>query len=133
MIVPTGWYSGARYSNLRRWVMGSMKPLSFVNLPYDVFHDAWVDTTVFTFHKRDARGAWPPSGETVRVLTFPKRHAIASVSEFENGWRTATVDDWFKGDADEFLTYADSATAALMTKVVQRGVPLSTYADVQLG
>ena len=33
-------------------------PVSFVNLPYDVFK-AWVDTTVFVVAKRGEPTAWP--------------------------------------------------------------------------
>ncbi|NUN96551.1 MAG: N-6 DNA methylase, partial [Candidatus Omnitrophica bacterium] len=43
MIVPTGWYSGAKFSLLRRYVSTHSDPEVFVNLPYDVFR-AWVDT-----------------------------------------------------------------------------------------
>ncbi|HPH55388.1 MAG TPA: N-6 DNA methylase, partial [Smithella sp.] len=51
MIVPTGWYSGAKFSKLRRFIAQETDPEYFINLPYDIFN-AWVDTTVFVFEKR---------------------------------------------------------------------------------
>jgi type I restriction-modification system DNA methylase subunit len=45
MIVPTGWYSGVKFSSLRRFIACTTDPESFVNLPYDIF-GAWVDTSV---------------------------------------------------------------------------------------
>lgn len=47
MIVPTGWYSGPKFSSLRRFIATQTDPETFVNLPYDIFK-AWVDTTVFS-------------------------------------------------------------------------------------
>jgi len=37
MIVPTGWYSGPKFSKLRRFYCNAHRPKSFVNLPYDIF------------------------------------------------------------------------------------------------
>ena len=51
MIVPTGWYSGARFGKLRRFFACTTDVEVFVNLPYDIF-SAWVDTTIFVANKR---------------------------------------------------------------------------------
>ncbi len=59
MIVPTGWYSGARYPALRRFIACETNPTAFVNLPYDVFADAWVDTSIFVAEKRITPAEWP--------------------------------------------------------------------------
>jgi hypothetical protein len=95
MIIPTGWYSGVRFSSLRRFVACHTDPQVFVNLPYDVF-EAWVDTTVFVGAKRAKPLGWPrrvPSKVTLR--TFPKRHKIEAVSEFDEESKTVEFTGWF--------------------------------------
>jgi hypothetical protein len=95
MIVPTGWYSGAKFGALRRFIACTTDPESFVNLPYDVFK-AWVDTTIFVVTKRSNLTTWPrPVACTVRLRTFPKRHRITSAAEFEVGVRSAAFTEWF--------------------------------------
>lgn len=133
MIVPTGWYSGAKFHNLRRHVARVSDPKVFINLPYDIFH-AWVDTTVFVLQKRSQPSTWPRQERCpVKLLTFPKRHRILSVNEFDDGYPNADLCEWFQDGADEYLTYADSATTALVNKLKTVGRPLSDYADVQRG
>src|SRR5205814_10715572 len=58
LIVPTGWYSGPKFSALRRFIACRTDPDVFVNLPYDIFK-AWVDTTVFAAVKRIKKARWP--------------------------------------------------------------------------
>ncbi len=83
MIVPTGWYSGPKFGKLRRFMATRTDPRVFVNLPYDIFRDAWVDTTIFVTRKRKAPTAWPRTEQCEVVLrTFPKRHKIRAVAEF---------------------------------------------------
>lgn len=133
MIVPTGWYSGAKFSGLRRLIACATDPTSFVNLPYDIF-DAWVDTTVFVATKREEIIDWPRSGKhVVTIRTFPKRHRIFGVEEFLEEVSIAEFADWFKDGEDEYLTYADLATTKLLKKVRAVSTPLQELADVQRG
>jgi hypothetical protein len=133
MIIPTGWYSGAGFSSLRRFVACHLDPQVFVNLPYDVF-EAWVDTTVFVGVKRAKPLDWPrrvPSKVTLR--TFPKRHKIEATSEFDEESKTVEFTAWFANEGDEFLTYADTASSQLMGKVQNVSRPMSEFADIQRG
>src|SRR5208282_5135523 len=111
----------------------STDPTAFVNLPYDVF-EAWVDTTVFVAVKRAKPLDWPRHTSCPVILkTFAKRHKIEDLAEFEEETHTAEITSWFAEGTDQFLTYADIATAALITKIQNRGKPLKDFADVQRG
>lgn len=133
MIVPTGWYSGAQFGQLRRHVACQVDPELFVNLPYDVFR-AWVDTTVFVFRRRRSAAVWPRDTPcTVQLITFPKRQRIASSAEFNRAAASTDFVSWFATGRDEFLTYSDFAGTRLMQKIESRGRPLSDFADVQRG
>ena len=134
MIVPTGWYSGAKFPALRRFTACKTDPTIFVNLPYDVFADAWVDTTVYAAKKRKEPTTWPRMERQLVVLkTFPKRQKIQSASEFEQDIQTTEFAEWFADGSDTFLTYADSRATSLMRRLEKDGVPFSTYADIQRG
>ena len=133
MIVPTGWYSGAGFGSLRRYVAGLTDPTIFVNLPYDVF-EAWVDTTVFVAVKRAKPLDWPRRTPCHVILkTFAKRHKIEELTEFDEQTHTGEITSWFAKGADLFLTYADTAAAALITRIQNRCKPLKDFADVQRG
>ena len=133
MIVPTGWYSGPKFSALRRFMASRTDPEAFVNLPYDIFK-AWVDTTVFAVLKRSKPTLWPRKEQRlVTIITFPKRYRITSLKEFEEHSSKSEFSAWFADDGDEYLSYADSASTAVMRKIVATGRPLGEMADVQRG
>ena len=134
MIVPTGWYSGSRFPLLRRFIACQTDPTVFINLPYDIFADAWVDTTIFVATKRTTPTEWPRnSAHTSFLRTFPKRHAISSVAEFGNDLQTTDFAEWFANGDDTYLTYADSRATALIRGIEKRCAPFSDYADIQRG
>jgi type I restriction-modification system DNA methylase subunit len=133
MIVPTGWYSGPKFSMLRRFVATSTDSEVFINLPYDVF-DAWVDTSVFVVVVRKQRTPWlRKEACEVQLRTFPKRHRIRSASEFEEQLASAEMTEWFTTGSDEFLTYADKQSTLLIRKIQAISKPLGHLADVQRG
>jgi len=133
MIVPTGWYSGTKFKSLRRLMACSTDPISFVNLPYDIFK-AWVDTTVFVANRRSTRVNWPRLAKCkVHLRTFPKRHRIVSVTEFDEELSFSEFTDWFANGDDEYLTYADLKSTLLIRKIQSIGNPLGELADVQRG
>ncbi len=114
MIVPTGWYSGIRFRKLRRFFACTTIPEVFINLPYDIF-DAWVDTTIFVSSKRRTRVEWPPPGSSkVFLRTFPRRHKITTLSEFDKDIKEADLALWLQEGGDEYLTYADTKTTKLV-------------------
>jgi hypothetical protein len=135
MIVPTGWYSGPKFTKLRKFIATRTDPKAFVNLPYDIFRDAWVDTTIFVTRKRKAPTVWPRTEKCeATIRTFPKRHKIRTVSEFYENLTNADISEWFVSGGDEFLTYADTQTTRLMQKLSTQGVkPLGACTDVQRG
>ncbi|MBP7826804.1 MAG: N-6 DNA methylase [Verrucomicrobia bacterium] len=133
MIVPTSWYSGPKFSMLRRFIATQSDPEIFVNLPYDVFK-AWVDTTVFVVTKRTKSCAWPRKDVcNVNLVTFPKRHRIVSSEEFNDRTTQASFSAWFSDGGDAYLTYADVVSTAIIRKITSKGKHLSEMADIQRG
>ena len=110
-----------------------MDPEDFINLPYDVF-EAWVDTTVFVGAKRAKPLAWPRLVQcNVTLRTFPKHHKIQAVAEFDEEGKAVDFTNWFANGGDEFLTYADTTSSQLVTKVQNVSRPMNEFADIQRG
>ncbi len=133
LIVPTGWYSGVKYSQFRKFFASNFNPELFVNLPYDVF-DAWVDTTVFVADKREEIASWRRTDDlAVFIRTFPKRQKIIGTAEFYVDLESVNFTDWFTDESDIYLTYTNSSTIRLMRKIESQSRPLQDFADIQRG
>ena len=133
MIVPTGWYSGPKFSALRRFYATNTQPILFVNLPYDIFR-AWVDTTIFSVKKLFHSVEWMAFlNDPIKLVTFQKRFRISSASDFDTNFKYAVLLDWISKEADEFLTYAGSGSAKLLKKIANLGTPFSEITDIQRG
>ena len=133
MIVPTGWYSGQKFTKLRRYVACSTDPVSIVNLPYDIFN-AWVDTTIIVARRRPDLLDWPRTDKSdTHIITFPKRFKITFLSDYERTSNKADISQWFMDGSDLYLTYADSNKLEIISKIQGRHVTLGEVADVQRG
>ena len=135
MIVPTGWYSGTSMAPLRKYFSKYTDPESFANLPYDVFDEAWVDTTIFITSKRAEETSLPrKDSHKVKIFNFPKRFKINNLNDFEEVAFESDFGLWFKSnDSFEFLTSARTEEVELLHKISVLSKPLCFYADIQRG
>jgi type I restriction-modification system DNA methylase subunit len=134
MIVATGWYSGVSFKRLRRFFATATDPLNFVNLPYDVFEDAWIDTGIFVTSKREVRTRWPRKESAIVALRpFGKRDQIKSVDPFFEDQKIVDFAEWFEDSQDLFLTFASAEMLNVLKKITRAGKPLTKMCDVQRG
>jgi len=133
-IVPTGWYTGANFGALRRYFAQNTDPITFINLPYDVFADAWVDTTIFITKRRQDSLPWPRTDDhKVMIKIFDKKESIESFLSFYKGVTTTKFSSWFESGSDEYVLLKDNVAGELINKIKSKSKPLSTYADIQRG
>ena len=80
MITPVAWETGENYSRFREANLtdGKMDLEKIINLPFDVFRDAYIDTNIAIFSKS------VPSGE-ILAKEFEKRLRIESADIMEDG------------------------------------------------
>ncbi|EMA25430.1 Eco57I restriction-modification methylase domain-containing protein [Haloarcula marismortui] len=81
MITPVSWETGSNYEPFRSHNFGEDGDVGIqqvINLPFDVFEDAYVDTTICLF----TSGEVP---EEFRVKEFPKRYEIQNADEIGEG------------------------------------------------
>ncbi|MCX6849019.1 MAG: N-6 DNA methylase [Verrucomicrobia bacterium] len=133
-IVPTGWYSAPKSSALRRHLATHTDPDFIVLLPYDVFEDAWVDTTIFGASKLQRPLSWPRTNKcAVEIKRFPRKQKRVSLTEFfQETWESDFV-SWFSNNSDEYLPNASPIGIIAVKRMRQIGQNLSDFADVQRG
>ena len=51
MIIPVAWQTGENYRKFRNFILNAYTLKSLVNLPFDVFSDAYIDTCIAVFEK----------------------------------------------------------------------------------
>jgi hypothetical protein len=79
-IVPISWQTGPFYESLRGLLLGSYNFKKIVNLPFDVFRDAYIDTNIFIFEKTTIT---IENTNHVLVYEFPKNIKIESLNNID--------------------------------------------------
>jgi len=77
-IVPSAWLGGPEYKSLRELLL-SYQIDTVILLPFDIFEDAYVDTTIFVVTKLNASSA-----HKIRTHTYGKREKIVTISLAKN-------------------------------------------------
>ncbi|MDO8588209.1 MAG: N-6 DNA methylase [Armatimonadota bacterium] len=76
LITPQSWQTGVGFRDLRVAVLGNESVTALVNLPYDVFPDAYVDTSIVVVRK-----AKPESGHCFGIKVFDKTADCSDLSQ----------------------------------------------------
>lgn len=69
-IAPITWQTGENYSKFRRFVFTEVGLRKIVNLPFNVFEDAFVDTAIYVFSKQPTNA--------YEIYTYDKKEKISS-------------------------------------------------------
>ncbi len=90
VIIPLTWQTGENYELLRTNLFKKAKLIKLINLPFDIFPDAYVDTCIAIFEKE-------PFNKKDFYLTF----------QFDKSYKLATlhIDEWEKISAKEILDH----------------------------
>ena len=131
MIIPSGWVSTPSSKPLREMFLARFRPRSFVTLPFDVFHGAYIDTVVFTAEKATNQGGEPD--DSVELVVFPPRYKVTRPDDFARFARTGHVSAWRTTPNLEFLVTASSDEAALIERIARQPATLGDYVQVKRG
>lgn len=72
-IAPVTWQTGENYSNFRKYIFNDVGLEKIINLPFNIFEDAFVDTAIYFFSKQ-------PTNQYL-IHSFNKK---AKVSDFDS-------------------------------------------------
>ena len=75
------WQTGENYGKMREWIFSRAGVVEIVNLPFDVFKDAYVDTGIFIVSSEPT--------EAYRIYSFPKKDRTPDLSSLS--WQTVPV------------------------------------------
>ncbi len=134
MVVPGGWQTAVESKDLRKLIAHNLDLKRFVNLPYDVFPEAYTEAVIITGRIQCLK---PNDWKYVspRILVYGRRESVADVREDDPRWFTAKYESWFKLDPENlpFFTFWTQDDLSLGTKVIAKSVPLGSICDVQRG
>lgn len=89
LITPVSWQTGAMYKCLRDIMLENIKIEYFINLPFNVFKDAYIDTCIFVGKKSLLQ---VEKDYASFVYEFPKYHKLESLGSIN--YNTVNVADW---------------------------------------
>jgi len=118
-IVPSAWLGGPDYKRLRELLL-PYQIESIILLPFDVFRDAYVDTTVFVISKQTAK-----SGHAVHTHVYPKKEKLVVIDLTSNNYKAIPQSEWEGTEDKKFIL--DLGTVHLLDKI-RRQTPF-TFAD----
>ena len=72
-IVPVSWETGAMFEKLREYLLSRTSLKKLVNLPFDIFKDAYIDTCIFVVEKAVS------AANKALVYEFPKKIKIDDI------------------------------------------------------
>jgi hypothetical protein len=111
-IVPSAWLGGPEYENIRE-ILLSMKIENIVLLPFDVFTDAYVDTTVFVISKQTL-----VSDHKVKTFIYGKREKIQKIELLEKDYKFLAQNEWINTEGKKFVL--DPGTLSLLGHIRKR-------------
>ena len=138
-IVPSGWQTGKSYTHFRDYILKIAALRRIVNLPYDVFPDAYVDSTVLTARKERT---FDESGGIitgpVKYITYEPREKVMEIRENDARFQTVQYGRWFSDHLDPaqehaFLSALNGKELDVAQKMAQVSVPFGDIADIQRG
>ena len=74
-ISSVAWQTGENFSKLREHLFNKAGIVSLVNLPFDVFRNAYVDTGIYILSRAQRDGYW--------IYRFPKKEQVCDLSNIE--------------------------------------------------
>ena len=131
-IVQSGWVSAPSMAQLRRVFVKTSRPLVFASMPYDVF-GAYIDTVVVIAERLPQDQSLDRlQSAPVKLVVFPPRHKVRSVSDFEQFAKAADSTQWLDSPGQEFVVTLSTEEMRIARKM--RGLqPFSDLLDIQRG
>ena len=71
-IAPATWQTGENYAKFRQFVVSEKGIKEVINLPFDTFEDAYVDTSLYLFYNQNTN--------SYRVYSFNKKHKTVELN-----------------------------------------------------
>jgi len=125
-IVPSAWLGGPKYESLRKMFL-SYKIENIILLPFDIFKDAYVDTTIFA-----VSGIKPTSSHKVLTYVFNKKEKLTNIELSKKDYNSIYQKSWRKTENSKFIL--DSKDVYLFEIINNRfKMKFSDYLQIKRG
>lgn len=118
-IVPSAWLGGPEYRRLRELLL-PYNIESIILLPFDVFKDAYVDTTIFVISNEGVS-----STHKIKTYVYPKRERLLTIDLTQEQYKDCLQNYWTHTEDKKFIL--DPDTVYLLENI--RKHTTSTFAD----
>ena len=132
-IVPNSWQTNTSFKSLREYILKCTKPEIFVNLPYDVFEDAYIDTVIFTLKVISINSVdWIYSDE-ILTYAYGKKEKIEKIILNSDQYTKTNNSRWIEDFDYKFETLQSEKDTIIISEIEDNSKPLSEYAEVNRG
>jgi len=98
-IIPSSWQTGISFVNLRKLILSSCQLLQAIELPYDVFPDAYIDTGIYVIQKERDIGYYDEFvAKQVRFKRFGKREPACKELRGKIDLGTVDASSWYRDE-----------------------------------
>jgi hypothetical protein len=104
-ITPTSWQTGLGYRDFRDYVLRTCRVNQIVNLPYDIFPDAYIDTGIYVFRKECTfQKSNPFLNRGTNFFNFGKRDNAETKLSSDLAFSEVEMKQWVGDDQLRFVT-----------------------------
>jgi hypothetical protein len=133
-IIPSGWVSTPSCGKLRLFFSQKFRPQVFVSLPYDVFGEAYVDTSIVVASRLADGSNWSLElNRTLPLIVFPVRYRVGDQDDFLKFEKEGDFGFWTDPSENGFLITASRNEAALVRKIRMQAASFEDFLDVMRG
>lgn len=119
-IVPSAWLGGPEYIRLRQLLLEQQIEIVIL-LPFDVFPDAYVDTSIVVFSKRRYE-----QSHQIKTHVYGKRERINIIGVAEDRYQMIAQKEWLSSEDNKFVL--DLGTVKILEQLRKRTT--RTFAEV---
>lgn len=134
VVVPSGWQTAVESLELRTLLSDNLRITDFVNLPYDVFPDAYTEAAIpIGVVDAGEEPAWKQA--CPRVLIMGRKEQLRRIASDDPRWFQVPMRDWFalSPESRPFFTYWSLSALAIARKVASNSARLDAFAEIQRG
>jgi len=119
MIVPLTWQTGDNYLRFRELIFSRCDLRAVINLPFDVFQDAYIDTGIVLLQKGKKKGS------KYRAYSYDKRDKVQRI----DGVEYDIVEQRLVEEEPDKKVFTNRSTYKMLEKLKRNTVPFGSITD----
>lgn len=130
IIIPSGWVSTPSSMPLRKFFLSNYRPREFVSLPFDIFHNTYIDTIILIAEKSSALES---NDDIVDLVVFPSKYRISGQDDFLKFCKKGQYLPWLENKNLEFLITSSAEETNLIQRLANQSNVFGDFVLVKRG